>query len=573
MKDLVVMIRRILRQRTAVLAAILLTAGQCALKLWLPKMMEDTVNRGVLRGSLEYVRANGLKMLAVCVALGVCGYVTNLLCAVIGQRFALGLRNETYRHISGLTVRQASQLGCGTLITSLTTDIDVCAALVSAMILLVVEPLLLTVGGIAMMWRITPAFGMMFAGFVALQLVAMALFIRRTAPGFARVRAAIDAMNGRLQYALSNFTLTKASNTQAVEQEGFDRRNDALFTASYGVQKLVAFFNPLIMLLMNMAVACVLWMSGRRMASGSINVGMVLSAITYSEQVLLSVMAVGLMYRRITEAQPSAGRIARILALEPDMADGSARLEGPFRELAFEDVAFAYGEGGNVLEGLSFTVRAGEMLAVIGPIGSGKSTLAGLCARLFDATGGRVLLNGRPIGEWRSEDVLGAVALVEKHTQVLEGTVAENVCFGREGVGRDEAARAAEAAQLGDYLAGRPGGLDAPLASMGKSLSGGERQRLAIARALAGRPGLLVLDDATSALDYGTEFTLFEAVRREYPDMALLLITNRLSSALRADRILVLNGGRVEAEGTDGTLRRDSPLYRRICAVQDRKLM
>ena len=573
MKDLVVMIRRILRQRTAVLAAILLTAGQCALKLWLPKMMEDTVNRGVLRGSLEYVRANGLKMLAVCVALGVCGYVTNLLCAVIGQRFALALRNETYRHISNLTVRQASDLGCGTLITSLTTDIDVCAALVSAMILLVVEPLLLTVGGIAMMWRITPAFGMMFAGFVALQLVAMALFIRRTAPGFARVRAAIDAMNGRLQYALSNFTLTKASNTQAVEQEGFDRRNDALFTASYGVQKLVAFFNPLIMLLMNMAVACVLWMSGRRMASGSINVGMVLSAITYSEQVLLSVMAVGLMYRRITEAQPSAGRIARILALEPDMADGTARLEAPFRELAFEDVAFAYGEGGNVLEGLSFTVRAGEMLAVIGPIGSGKSTLAGLCARLFDATGGRVLLNGRPIGEWRSEDVLGAVALVEKHTQVLEGTVEENVCFGREGVGRDEAARAAEAAQLGDYLANRPGGLDAPLASMGKSLSGGERQRLAIARALAGRPGLLVLDDATSALDYGTEFALFDAVRREYPDMALLLITNRLSSALRADRIIVLDGGRVEAEGTDGTLRRNSPLYRRICAVQDRKLM
>ena len=572
MKDLVYMLRRLFRQRIAVLVAVLLTVGQCALKLWLPKMMENTVNNGALAGSLDYVKANGLRMLAVCVVLGILGYAANLLCAVIGQRFALRLRNETYQNISGLSVRQVSGLGCGTLITTLTSDIDQCASLISAIILLVVEPLLLMFGGIGMMWRIAPAFGLMFSAFVAVQLLVMALFIRHTAPGFARVRAAVDAMNSRLQMALSNFSLTKMSNTQAVGQAGFDQRNEALFDTSYRVQKLVAVFNPMVMLLMNMAVGCVLWLSGYRMSAGTVNVGMVLSAITYSEQVLLSIMVGGLMYRKLTEAQPSARRIRRILSMQPDLADGQVRMDGPFRELSFEDVSFAYAEGGKVLDGVDFTIRAGEMMAVIGPIGSGKTTLADLCARLYDATGGRVLLNGRPIGDWRMEDVLGAVALVERQTDVLEGSVEDNVRFGREGIARDEVLRALDAAQLRDYLADKPAGLDTPLASMGRSLSGGERQRLTIARALAGRPGLLVLDDATSALDYGTEQALFDAVRQAYPDMALLLVTNRLYSAIQADRILVLNEGRVEAEGSDETLRAESPLYRRICAVQDRRM-
>lgn len=572
MKDLVYMLRRLFRQRIAVVAAVLLTVGQCALKLWLPRMMENTVNNGALAGSLDYVKANGLRMLAVCVVLGILGYGANLLCAVIGQRFALQLRNETYRNITGLSVRQVSGLGCGTLITTLTSDIDQCASLISATILLVVEPLLLTVGGIGMMWRIAPAFGLTFTAFVAVQLLVMALFIRHTAPGFARVRGAVDAMNSRLQTALSNFSLTKMSNAQAVGQAGFDQRNDALFDASYRVQRLVAVFNPMVMLLMNMAVACVLWLSGYRLSAGAVNVGMVLSAITYSEQVLLSIMAGGLMYRKLTEAQPSAGRVRRVLSIRPDLADGGASMDGPFRALSFEDVSFAYAEGGKVLDGVDFTIRAGEMLAVVGPIGSGKTTLADLCARLYDATGGRVLLNGRPIGDWRTEDVLGTVALVERRTDVLEGTVEDNVRFGREGIARDEVLRALDAAQLGDYLADKPAGLDTPLTSMGKSLSGGERQRLTVARALAGRPGLLVLDDATSALDYGTERALFDAVREAYPDMALLLVTNRLFSATQADRILVLNEGRVEAEGPDETLRAESPLYRRICAVQDRRM-
>lgn len=571
MKDLGQMARRALRRKNLALASMLLAVVQCALKLWLPRLMEDAVNNGVMKQSLEYVTKIGGKMLLVCVALGVCGYVCSILTALFGHLFARDLREEVYAHVTSLSALQASAMGQGALITGLTADVDVCAALSTATIQLAVEPVLLTVGGIFMMWRLAPVFGMVFTGFVAVQLCVMALFIRSTAPGFQKVREAMDAMNSRLQTAFSGFRLAKATNAQASECARFNARNDGLFSAAYCVQRRIALFNPLVMLIMNAAVGCILWLSGRGVAAGTLNVGRVLSAITYSEQVLLSIMAGGQMYRRITEAQPSARRLGRILDTRPDLSGGETPLDEPFRELRFEDVSFEYPGGGRVLQGVSFTLRAGETVALIGPIGSGKSTLAGLCARLFDATGGSVRLNGEDIRHWRLPDARRAVALVEKQTAVLEGTVAENLRFGREGISEADMQRALTAAQMREYIDERPDGLDSPLVSMGRSLSGGERQRLTIARALSGSPGVLVLDDATSSLDYRTERALLEALKRDYPDLAVLLITNRLASAAQADRIMLLDGGTIAAQGTDATLRQSSPLYRRVLAIQDGK--
>lgn len=569
MKDLGVVLRRVFRRRWLVIAALALIAGQCGLKLLLPRMMEDAVNNGVMKRDMDYIVAVGKRMAGLCLTLGACGYAGNLLCAVLGHRFARDFRDEVYAHITGLSAYQVSAFGSGTLITGLTTDIDVCAALINAMIPLAVEPLLLFVGGVAMMWSLSPAFGQAFLCFAAIQILVMVLFIRSTAPGFVKVRERMDAMNACLQSTFSSFRLTRAVNAQSVAYAKFGGRNDALFEAAYGVQRRIALFNPIVMLIMNMAVASVLWLSGREVSSGALNVGMVLAAITYSEQVLLSIMAEGQMYRRITEAQPSARRLRRILETRPELADGEKRLEGPFRELAFEDVAFDYPDGNRVLDGMSLAVRAGETVALVGPIGNGKTTLAGLCVRLADPTRGRVLLNGRDIREWSMADVRKMVALVEKHTAVLDGTVGDNLRFGREGIREEDLRAAVSAAQLDDYVAGRPEGLDAPLLSMGKSLSGGERQRLTIARALAGRPGLLVLDDATSSLDYRTERALLQAIRREYAGMAVLMVTNRPPSAAQADRVLLMDGGRIAAEGTDAALRAESPLYRSFCGIQE----
>ena len=608
MNDIGYMVRRAFRYKALITVSVLLTAVQCVMKLRLPRLMSWAVNTGLQTRDLVLLRSIGLNMLLSCLIMGVSGYCANLSAAVAGQRFGLELRGETYRKISDLSVQQVNRLGTGSLITRLTTDIDICAMLVHAMLLLIMEPVFLTIGGIWMMWRISPLFGLVFLFFIVIQLSVMAVFIGRTAPGFLKVRKTMDAMNSSLQNTFGIFRLIRASGTQTRESGSFDALNTEFYRRSYDVQKLIAFFNPFIMLVMNLSVAAVLYLSGWEISSGRLNVGMLLMAISYSEQVLMSIMTGGQMYKMITETQPSARRIRQILDMEPDLIEtGSFKAEsletesfkaesletesfkagpleaeplcpagqaapqtGAFQELIFDDVKFGYSEEGMVLDGLSFSVKGGEIIAVIGPVGCGKSTLAALCARLYDVKGGRILLNGKDIRSLPAAELRRTAALVEKHPAVVEDSLRENIVFGRKDISLQDIERAAEAARFSAFLDPATGGLDRPLLSMGRSLSGGEIQRLAITRALAGRPGLLVLDESTSALDYETEKELLCALRKGYPDLAVLLITSRLPSAQRADRILVLSEGKKAAEGTDEELRSSSRIYQRMCGMRER---
>ena len=568
MNDLMRMIRRAFRRRGPALLAVLLTAGQCALTLLLPRLMAEVVNNGVLAGDLSRVKNVSVRMLLACFGMGVCGYVANQLCAVIGQRFALDLRQELYAKAEKLSVLEVERLGAGPLITRLMADVDTCAMLAHAIILLVVEPVLLMAGGIAAMWNVSPVFGLVFAGFVAVQLGIMALFIRGTAPLFLKVRSILDALNGRLQSILVSFRLIKANGTEQKSADAFNTVNQALFDTALTARQRAAFFNPIIMLVMNLAVSGVLYLSGRGVSEGTLNVGLVLSAITYTEQVLLSMMTGGRIFKLIAETKPCAERIVQLLDMRQETADGSETLKEPFRELRFENAGFSYPSGGRVLKGLDLSLKAGTRTALVGAVGSGKTTLAGLCVRLFDVSEGSILLNGRDVRLWRLDDLRRAVALVEKQDAALEGTMRENIVFGRDGISEEDVQRAVRVSQLEDYLSQRSEGLDVSIASMGRGLSGGERQRLSIARALAVRPGLLVLDDSTSSLDYATEGRLLTAIADEYPDMAVLLITNRIASASRMDEVLVLDGGELAARGSDEELYEISPLYRRMWSSQ-----
>ena len=313
MNELLRMMRQALRQRALAALATAMTIAQCVLTLWLPMLMADIVNNGVLQGSMAHVRSVSGRMLLVCVLMGACGYAANQLCAVLGQRFALELRLEAYDRVERLSVAQATRLGLGSLITRLTVDVDSCASLAPAVLMMVIEPVLMMVGGIAAMWSIAPSFGLVFVGFVIVQLVVMALFIRGTAPLFLKVRDIMDAMNNRLQNLLMNFRLIKASNTQAEGEAAFGEANQALYETAFAARKLVALFNPIIMLIMNLAVAGVLYLSGVRVRTGALNVGLVLSAISYTEQVLLSMMTGGRIFKLIAETKPSAVRVCEVL--------------------------------------------------------------------------------------------------------------------------------------------------------------------------------------------------------------------------------------------------------------------
>ena len=570
MRDLKKMVARMFRaQRPLIAAALLLTLLQCVMELHLPRLMAEAVDGGLMYGDVRLLEQIGGRMLILAVAMGAAGYGASIFCLMAGERLALGLRGELYEKIHSLSVRQVSAMGHGALITRLTVDAEVCAGLVQAMVLFLAEPFFLMAGGVVMMWLISWQLGLVFVGFVAAQLVCMLFFIRLTAADYARARAMTDALNSRLQDALAHFRMSKAYGADAAEKTRFNRSAAELLDASYRVQRKAAVFNPLIMLIMNMSVAAVLLLSGLLVPDGGMKVGTVLSAITYCEQVLLAIAASGRVYRVILEAQPSAARIFELLEAAPELKEGGEDLDEPFRELRFEAVDFSFPEGGSVLRGISFLLRAGETLAVVGPVGSGKTTLAGLCLRLCDPTGGRVLINRRSARDLSQKTLRRITALSEKQSVVLEGTVEENIVFGREGITEVDIERAVAAAQLKEYIEKCPMGLQTELSSMGVSLSGGEKQRLTIARALAGRPGLLVLDDSTSCLDYETERRLLAAIRETYPETAVLLIGNRSAGAATADRILVLEDGRLSAQGSDRELRACSPFYRRLCAAQD----
>lgn len=571
MNDIGYMLRRSFRFKGLIAASVLMTALQCAMKMRLPVLMSEAVNIGLQKKDLYPVLNTGLHMFISCIIMGVSGYLAHVTADVTGQRTALELRKEMYRKISDLSVSQVSLFGAGSLITRLTTDIDICAMLVHAILFLVIEPVFMMLGGVWLMWRISSLFGLVFLFFVAAQLSVVVIFIRRTAPGFVRVRSSMDAINGGLQNTFSVFRLIRASGTQTLESGYFNARNTDFFQKAYDVQKLIAFFNPLIMLIMNLSVACVLFISGWEVSSSRLNIGMLLMAISYSEQVLMSIMTGGQMYRMITETKPSAHRIRQVLNTVPEMVDleSAVSLTEPFDELRFESVEFEYPETGRVLKSLNFSIRKGETAAVTGPIGSGKSTMAALCARLCDVTGGRILLNGRDIRSVKMEDLHRMVALVEKHPPVVEGSLYENITFGRRGITANDVQKAAGAAQFLSYLNSESASASAErsLLSTGNSLSGGERQCLAITRAMAGSPGLLVLDEGTSSLDYETEKQLLSALRKEYPDLAILLITSRIPTARRAERILILDQGREAAVGSDRELLADCEIYRRMCGI------
>ena len=568
MRDVAKLMRRFFRHRWLLFGAVALTVLQCACELILPLQMAEIVNGGLLRTDMDLIGSTGMRMVIVCVLLGMSGYGAWLCCAVGSQRFGLELRESLYEKICGLSLSQVSDFGSGSLITRMTSDVNICAELMNALVQLLLEPVVLLIGGILLVSGLSRTLGFVFTAFCALQVAVMLLFIRKSAPIFVRIQRVTDQFNRYLQSTLRHLRLTKAYQTESWEADRSETINRSLLDISFTAQKWVAVFNPLVMLIMNFSVVFILAFSGAHVADGTMPVGNVMAAVTYSEQILLSIMISGKLFRYAAEAAPSAGRISEVLGAVPEIRDGERNIAEPIRMIELQKVDVAFPASGPIIEGLDFSVHAGEMVAVVGPMGCGKTTLARLLNRTCEATGGQIRLDGAPIDAFQLEPLRRRVALVEKGAELLEGTICENIAFGREDISPEEVRRAAEIAGCGPFVERLPQGYDAPVLSMGTSLSGGERQRVAIARALAGRPDILVLDDATSALDYETEARILNGMRSEYPRMAIVLTTQRIPSARRADRICFLSEGRVEASGTHGELTAKCPAYGRFCGAQ-----
>ncbi len=549
------------------LLAAALTVVSCASELILPLIVEDIVNRGVLRGSLDVVCQGSVRMLGMAVVLALSGFGTFMSCSLASERFARDLRERLYRKVTEMSVMQVEKFGSGSLITRLTSDVDSCAALANVLLQLLLEPALLMMGGILIMWRISHRFDMVFVFFILMQCAFVLLFVRKTMPLFLGVQRSNDRMNAYLQTELRCLPLIKAFTGEGKEARRFESLSEEIRSIQLEAKRWTALFNPMVMLVVNILVACILMATEGEVRSGGLLVGSVMAAVTYAEQTLLSIVISGKFFGFLAQATPSAERIAQVLREEPEIRDGAKRLEH-VGGIALNEASFRYPDGVMVFPGLSMHIAPGDFIAVCGGVGCGKTTLARILCRVYDVSSGEVLVNGKDIRDFRLSDVRRNITVVEKDMDIAEGTIESNILCGREDVTSEAVFRAVRAAGLEEFVRRLPEGLETDVLSGGASLSGGERQRLAIARALAGNPGVLVMDDCTSCLDYATENNVVRSIRKNYPDTAVVLMTQRVLSVQTAERVVCIErDGRVSV-GTAECLKETSALFSELYRSQ-----
>lgn len=567
--NLISVLKKYLHSNYAAIFSGVMTVVCCIGEIYLPFAMSCIVNEGIMHKNLPYIYRQGALMLAAAFVIAVGGFLVNISCSYAGEHFAKDIREELYTKISSMSLIRFESIGSGSLITRLTEDVNSCAAFLAIFIQLTVEPAVLLAGSITVMWHLSPGFDTVFLTFLFIQVAVVFVFIYLTVPLFAKVRFKTDRLNSYLLNSIKRIRLIKAFMGEKKEEDHFDRAVHDIRQAKFKAGKISALFNPMIMLIVNICICAILIISDKEVSLGRVNAGSVLAAVTYSEQILLSIIISGRLFGYAAEAEPSAIRISEILNLKNDIPEGTVPMERGKKEIELKQVSFSYPNGMNIFKDIDLKIQAGSFTALCGGTGSGKTTFARLLDRVYDVTGGSILINGCDIRDFRLKDVRKCIAVVEKVCDIVEGSIAENIIYGREGVNPEDMEKAMKAAELYEAVCNLKNKEHTYISSMGTTLSGGEKQRLAIARALAGNPDVLVIDDGTSALDYTSEGRIIENIRNTYPALTLFITTQRVRSIQWADMVVCIEKGGKISYGTPSRLAAESPAFSVLYASQE----
>lgn len=556
-------------KRFLLLAAVF-TMIQCVAQLLLPRLMAEVVNQGVLGTDYSVLLRYSKQLLISCFALGASGYAAHLLSVYSAQRFATDIRNKEYESITALSVKDVEAFTAGSLITRMGDDVKSCSSLVGAFLQITLEPLLVMTGGIILVWRTQRWLGILFFGFVTVQLGLMALFVFSTAPKFQKIRKIYDGFNSGLQEVFSRLKLIKLYRTEKQEKAQFDTLNQNLFTAQFRVQRIVCVFQPLMMLIVDIAVAVILLYAHKH---SGVLMGNIMETIAYAQQILLCIIISGQLFHLLAQAFPAAERITEVLDAHSSVTSGTQELTQSIRTIECRHVGFSYrtDTAAFYLGDVSFAFQQGSFYAVVGATGCGKSTLAELLVRLEDASEGEILLNGVNIKQFTLSSVREHIALVGKQEAVIQGTFFENIVFGRDNTDFNQVKKAAQVAEC-DFFDNLAQGMDSEIYALGHALSGGEKQRLCIARALAGNPDVLLLDDSTGSLNPAMETKILTQMRQQYPTMTIILFTQRHSSAMLAQHLIFMDEGRIQAIGTAREVEETCTAYRALIRAETKEV-
>ena len=595
------------------LLAALFMISEVTVDMLQPKLMATIVDDGILGLSgngtpnIPLITSTGIKMILVVLLGGLCGMLSGAAANYCSQNFANEVRKATSDRVMELSFEQTDSFSTGSLITRVTNDVSQLERLVQQLVRGFIRSLMFMVVGTITLLSLDLEFKVVVAVAFPLILLSIAFILWRVNPLFSLLQGKLDNLNTVIQEDIRGIRLIKAFVQEDHEQARFDKANQDLVDTQLKVLITMSMLRPAMNIIFNLATLAIIKIGAIQVEAGSMQPGNVMAAVTYISQILGGMMMLAMIFQVMSRGMASAKRIKEVLNTQPAIRDGggpraglataatitadsaaavssgsfsggtseetpdstSYEVQGGIPRIAFKNVSFGYpGFVDRILHNINLELMPGESLAIVGATGSGKSTLANLIPRFYDVTGGRVEIDGEDVRDFKLKDLRDKVSYATQKNELFSTTIGENILIGKPEASQEEMIHAAKIAQAHDFIMEQPEGYDTAVAEGGMSLSGGQKQRVSIARALLKHSDILILDDASSALDLATESALYQALSEEYSENTILIIAQRIATARRADRIAVLDQGTITHIGTHEELLKASSVYRDICDSQ-----
>lgn len=539
--------------------------------LYLPTLMADIVDIGVVQGDTPYILQIGGFMLLVAAAGTACSVAASYYSSKVAAGFGQRLRGRVFEHVENFSLQEFDRIGTASLITRTTNDITQVQQVLTMMLRMMVSAPMLCIGGIIMAVSKDAKLSLVLIVIIPVLVGAIYLIASRGIPLFKEMQKKLDKLNLVLREGLTGIRVIRAFNRAGHEKRRFNDANLDLTGTGLKVNRIMGAMMPVMMLTMNFATIAIIWFGGFRIDSGDMQVGSLMAFLQYAMQIMFSLMMVSMMFVMIPRASVSAARIREVLDMvptlnDPEQAKNGGTLKG---HVEFQQVSFSYpGAEKPAIEDITFKAGPGEVTAIIGGTGAGKSTLISLIPRFYDVAGGRVLVDGTDVREMTQEALRAKIGFVPQKAVLFSGTIRDNIRYGKEDATEEEIRHAADIAQATEFVSEMKDGFDSVIAQGGSNVSGGQKQRLSIARALVRRPDIYVFDDSFSALDFKTDAKLRAALREETGEATVLIVAQRVSTVIDADRIVVLDEGRIAGIGRHRELLDTCKVYREIVSSQ-----